>query len=142
MTSSETDKKTKKGMALWFKILIGAVVAIILIVGIAMWATSGMVDTVTRHMDALKAGDIETAYSETSGAFQQSTSLEQYNEFVKSYPILTDYTEWSLPSRSVENNIGTVEGTLTAPDGTVMPIAFQLVKENDAWVILGINLGN
>ncbi len=142
MTSSETDLKTKKGMALWLKILIGAVVAIILIISIAMWATSGMMDSVNRHMDALKAGNIDAAYAETSGAFQQQTSLEQYNEFVKSYPILTDYVEKSFPSRSVENNIGTVEGTLTAPDGTVMPIAFQLVKENDAWVILGLNLGN
>ena len=142
MTSSETTKAAKKGMPVWQKIVGGIVAAIIIIVVIALWATSGMMDSVTRHMDALKAGNIDAAYAETSGAFQQSTSLEQYGAFVETYPILTEYSEKSFPSRSVENNIGQVDGTLTAPDGTVVPISFQLVKENDTWVILGINLGN
>jgi len=136
------SKPEKKGVALWIKILGGAVAVIAVIVFIAMWATSGLMDPINRHLDALRAGDMEAAYAETSGAFRQNTSIEQYNDFVTQYPILIEYTDSSFSSRSVENNIGNVSGTLTAPDGTIYPIEFKLVKENDAWVILGLNLGN
>jgi len=132
----------KKGIALWKKILGGAVVAIAIIIFIAMWATSGLMDPINRHLDALRNGNMEAAYAETSGAFRQNTSIEQYSNFVKQYPILIEYTDSSFSSRSVENNIGNVKGTLTASDGTIFPIEFKLVKENDAWVILGLNLGN
>ncbi|MCF6344734.1 MAG: DUF4864 domain-containing protein [Devosiaceae bacterium] len=136
-----TVTPAKKPIPLWLKIVGSGVAVIIVIVTIAMWATSGLMDPINRHLDALKAGNMEAAYAETSRAFIQNTTFEQYGAFVKSYPILTNFTEKNFSSRSVENNIGKVEGTLTDPEGTVVPISFQLVKENDIWVILGLNLG-
>lgn len=131
----------KPRMALWKKILIGVVVFIFGVVGLAWFATSGLDEPVERHLSALRAGNIEAAYAETSIAFQQSTSLEDYKAFIDRYPVLKDVTEYSFLNRSVENGVGTLKGKLTTPDGGVVPVEFKLVKENDAWKILGISLG-
>lgn len=40
----------------------------------------------------------------------------------------------------MENDIGTLEGTLKAKDGGVTPVVYKLVKENDAWKILSIRV--
>ena len=130
----------KPKMALWKKILIAVATIIVLAVGLAFFATSGLVDPVERHITALRQGNVQAAYDETSQAFRESTSLEQFSGFVKANPILTKVTDHSFPERKVENGIGTLSGTLTTANGGVQPIVFRLVKENDEWKILGINL--
>ena len=132
----------KAKMALWKKILIGIVVFIVGILAIGYFATSGLTEPVGRHLDALRAGNIEAAYAETSIAFQQSTSLEQYAAFIERYPALKNIADYSFSERSVENGIGTLKGKLTTTDGGVVPIEFKLVKENDQWKILGLSLGS
>ena len=132
--------KTK--MALWKKILIGIVVFIGGIVALAFFLTSGLDEPVKKHLDALRAGNIEAAYAETSIAFQQNTSIEQYKAFIERYPVLKNIADYSFSSRAVENGLGTLKGTLTTTDGGVVPIEFKLVKENDQWKILGLSLGS
>jgi len=46
----------------------------------------------------------------------------------------------TVASRSIENSVGKVSGTLASSTGGVIPIEYQLVKENDAWKILNIDL--
>jgi hypothetical protein len=48
-------------------------------------------------------------------------------------------TSWS--SRSFENNVGSVEGTLTLDDGGVVPVTMELVKEGEEWKVSYIELG-
>lgn len=132
----------KPKMALWKKILIGVVVFIAGVVGLAYFATSGLDAPVERHLSALAGGNVEAAYAETSVAFQQSTSLEQYKAFVERYPVLKNISGHTFLERTIENGVGTLKGKLTTPDGGVVPVEFKLVKENDAWKILGISLGS
>ena len=54
--------------------------------------------------------------------------------------MLKDVAEHSFSNRSLENSVGKVSGTLTSPTGGVMPVEYQLVKENEAWKILYISL--
>jgi hypothetical protein len=82
------------------------------------------------------------AYEETSQAFRQATPLEGFVAFVDGNPILKDVTSRSLPSRSIEDNQGTVSGTLTSSTGGVLPATYQLVKENKTWKIIHIKLGD
>ena len=42
--------------------------------------------------------------------------------------------------RSIENNIGTLHGTLTSADGGVTPVEYKFVKEADRWKILSMRL--
>ena len=59
---------------------------------------------------------------------------------MKSYPSLSQNQGHTFTTRSIENNIGTVKGTLTAKDGAVTPVEFQLVKEQGEWRILFIEV--
>ncbi len=128
-------------MALWKKIALGAVSFIVLIVGMALFFTSDVVDPVDRQLEALQAGDLDAAYAETSIAFRQATSKEQFAAFVRAHPALRQVTGHSFTERSRENNIGSVKGTLTTRGGGVVPIEFRLVRENDEWKILGFQIG-
>ena len=125
-------------MALWKKVVLGFVAFVVVVVGLAMFLTSDLIDPIERQIAALKAGDIDSAYSQTSIAFRDATSKEQLSAFVKSNPILLNTAEYNFSERSFENNLGTVKGTLTSTDGGVIPIEYRLVKENDEWKILAL----
>lgn len=146
---------TKK-MAMWKKILIGIVVVIIAAISAAFYFTSELADRqiaalqggdmrgalaepVDRQIAALQRGDMHGAYEETSVAFQQSTSFEDFSKFVQSNPILTKITGHTFSSRKIENGVGYLSGKLTTQGGGVQPVAYRLVKENDTWKILSID---
>ena len=135
-TSPPGSLKKKK----WPKILGGVLAFIILAVGLAFYFTAGMVGVVEKQLDLLRQGDIKAAYSLTCKDFQKATSLEQFTAFVKQYPSLSQNQGHTFTAGSIENNIGTVKGTLTAQDGEVTPVEFQLVKEQEEWRILFIEV--
>jgi Clostripain family/Domain of unknown function (DUF4864) len=135
-TSPPGSPKKKK----WPKILGGMVAFIILAVGLGFYFTAGMAGVVEKQLDLLRQGDIKGAYSLTSKDFHKATSLEQFTAFVKQYPSLSQNQGHTFSTRSIENNIGTVKGTLTAKDGAVTPVEFQLVKEQEEWRILFIEV--
>ncbi len=136
---NSTNLPSKK-MSFWKKFLIGTAVVVALAIGLAFFATSGLIGPVDRHFAALREGNILAAYAETSQAFRSSTSLEEYERFVKANPILTQVTKHSFSERKVENGIGYLSGKLTTANGGVQPVVFRLVKENDEWKILAISL--
>lgn len=131
-------------MPKWLKITLGVVAGVIAvivaIVYIALWATSGLIEPVERQLAALKAGNMEAAYAETSEAFKQATPMQSFTAFVDQNPILKDTASHSFSSRSINNGIGVLEGQLTSSSGGVVPVKYQLVKENDAWKIQHIQL--
>jgi hypothetical protein len=136
--ANQTNGSTRK-MSFWKKFLLGTLAIAALAIGLAFFATSGLVDPVDRHFVALRKGDINAAYEETSQAFRSSTSLEKYVQFVNANPILTQVAEHSFSERKVENGIGYLSGKLITSSGGVQPIIVRLVKENDKWKILGIS---
>ena len=131
-------------MPRWLKIVLGIVVGLAAVIGVAiwvaLWATSGLLEPIDRQLAALKVGKMEAAYEETSQAFRESTPLDRFTGFVDANPILKDAAEHTFSSRSIENSVGKVSGTLTSSTGGVIPIEYQLVKENEAWKILNIDL--
>lgn len=130
----------KKGMPTWLKVIIVLIVFVLVIVLIATKATSGLTAPVNNQLDLLKNNDIKGAYELTSKQFQEVTSLEVFTQFVKQYPSLLKNKTYSFNEKIVENNIGTLKGTLTSEDGTVTPIEYKLVKENGEWKILSIEI--
>jgi len=132
-------------MPTWLKVILGIIAGLALfagaIIAFVFWLTSGLLEPIDRQLTALKAGDMQAAYAETSDAFREATPMDAFVGFVDSNPILKDVASKSFPTRSFENNLGKVEGTLTASTGAVVPVAYQLVKENESWKILHIQLG-
>lgn len=138
--SGALEIKPKKKMKLWVKIALSLALFIVIVVILALMVTSGLVKTVEAQLQALKAGDIATAYSYTSKDFQATTSLNNFKKFVSAYPALSKNKSHSFNERVTEGNIGTVSGTLTSSDGGVTPVKYQLVKEGGSWKILNITL--
>ena len=128
------------------KILIGVGIAALAALAVFVWlifsATSVLIEPIDRQLAALKAGNIDAAYAETSEAFQQGTNKDDFAKFVDQFPILRNTASHSFTSRSIENDVGTVSGSLIAADGARTPITYQLVKENGAWKIVNIKLGD
>ena len=125
-----------RGMKTWKKVVLGIVIFIVLVIALAMWATSGLVEPVQKHFAALRSGDVVAAYSELSVAARQQTSLEDFKKMVTAMPALTHVTGESFSTRENNNGEGRLEGVLELEGGGKLPIQIRLVKENDAWKIL------
>lgn len=130
----------KKKFPRWAKIVIGLFVFIIVIIVVAFAATAGPVKTVEKQLVLLKAGDVNGAYELTSGDFRKATSLEVFKTFIEKYPSLSKNKSHTFTERTIENNVGTIKGSLTAEDGTVTPVTYMLVNEGGKWLILNIDL--
>ncbi|EKD71761.1 MAG: hypothetical protein ACD_46C00103G0002 [uncultured bacterium] len=122
------------------KIILGILGAIVLIIILAMYFTQGIADTARNQIQAIRDGDIDKAYSMTSKAFQQVTSLETFKSFINNYPVLKKNKDISFNERKIEGSFGYLSGTIEGQDGSKMMIEYQLVKENDEWKIQAMKL--
>jgi hypothetical protein len=136
----DQNAQPKKKGGLWWKILLGIVIFIVLVIILAMWATSDLVTVAEKQLTYLKSGDYIAAYGLTSKDFQANTTLDQFKAFVAQYPGLSKNISHDFSERAIENDLGTLSGTVTSVEGGVTPIAYQFVKENGEWRILGIKL--
>lgn len=125
---------------MWKKVLLGIAGFIILVVVLALVLTKSISDVVNKQLQALRQGDMITAYALTSKDFRNSTSLADFEKFVSNYPALKNNAKASWSSREINNGQGSLKGELIAIDGGVTPIEYRLVKENDEWKILGFSL--
>lgn len=130
----------KKGIPMFLKVILGIFIFIVLIVAIALFATSGVVKPVEEHLALLQKGDVAAAYNSASQAFKNVLSLEEYKKFVSQFPFLSNNKSHNFSEREIKNNIGRVKGTITSVDGAVVPIIFSLVKENGQWKIISIDI--
>lgn len=107
-----------------------------------LFATSGLTDTARHQLSALHNHDYQKAYSYTSVEFKKNTSLDQFVEFVHSFPALEDNKDSTFSNRSIDavSGVGTISGTLEANDGTTVSVSYQLVKEKNVWKIINIDV--
>ncbi len=123
----------------------GSLLALFILLAVVIFvvvssASSGAVEATRNHLTFLKNGDFESAYAGTSSGFQTATSFDQYRKFISNYPALSDVASSSFSERSVENGVAKLGGTITDSSGVRKPFSVQLVEENGAWKILGIDL--
>lgn len=139
--SSATPTMKKKPMPFWFKLI--ALLAILALIGVTagILFTESWVDIVDHQLEALRQHDISKAYYDyTSKDFQAATSLDQFRNFIESYPVFLNNQSAHFTQRSIEHNIRTLKGNLTSHDHVNTPIEYKLIKENNKWKILGIRL--
>lgn len=131
----------KKPMPLWFKILAGLAVVALIGVTAGILFTEKLVDVVDHQIEAINKDDLSKAYyAYTSRGFQEATSLEEFKEFIKAYPIFLTTQSTHFTQRSIKDNIGILKGNLTTGERTKVPIEYKLIKEDGKWKILSIRL--
>lgn len=128
----------QRGKAL--KIILWIVVIIAAIIGAAFYFTQGIANAANDQLLNIKAGNIDKAYSMTTKAFQNETSLEQFKALVNQFPVLNDFKEVTFWERKVENNTGYLSGTIESNSGAKMKLEFQLIKEDGKWKIQAMRL--
>jgi hypothetical protein len=139
---SPQGEKPKKKMKLWKKILIGIGVFILLVIILAFSATSGIVKVAEKQLNLISSGDLKSAYALTSQEFQKSVSYDKFLNYVNNYAVLKNNKEHKFTSREIKGDTGTINGTLTAKDGTAAPVEYKFIKENSEWKILSLDLSS
>lgn len=128
-------------------LIVGSIVAalvayVILLVTLLVCFTSSMMDTVRNQLQALRRGDINTAYSYMSAVTKETLSLNHFEKFVSNYPIMTSNISASFPERRMINNEGYAIAILKAKNGANATVEYRLIKENKNWKILSIHIQN
>jgi hypothetical protein len=122
-----------------FLILGGIVVVIAAIVGIAFYATSGISRTADQFFAKAHDGNMAAVYAMTSAELRNTANADELAAFIKENRFdKVAKTSWS--NRSVENNLGTLDGSVTLDDGGVIPLRMQLVSEGGEWKVSLIKL--
>jgi len=119
------------------KIVLG-VAGVVVIAFLALYLFSGlsaMSDVAKDQLASIKSGDMVSAYSMTSKAFQQETTMDTFNAYVNKYPLFKNYQKISFSDRRVENGVGYLRATMEGSDGVRADIEFQLVKADDKWKV-------
>jgi hypothetical protein len=121
-------------------VLAGLAVFVGVILAVVFYATSGVTGAADKFYETARGGNAQEVYALTSAELRNVTNADQLAAYIEANRFdQVAQTSWS--SRSVENNLGSVEGTLTLDDGGVIPVTMQLVKEGDDWKVSFIELG-
>jgi len=126
---------------IWFRILT-AVFIIAILGSVWYWYNSEeLEDVVENQLKSIRNNKITEAYYKyTAKSFQETTSLENFREFINSYPVLKDNRSFILNEKDIENSIGSLTGKLISNDEEAMNVAYQLMKEGGRWKIVSIRL--
>lgn len=88
------------------------------------------------QLESIKGGKIPEAYYEyTSKQFQAATSLEQFRQFVKSHPIISQYSDFTFGEPVIDDKRGVLIGSLASPTGERVEIKYFLFRQDDEWKI-------
>lgn len=127
----------KKGLLIG---CLGVVALVVLLAGaivvFVLNATQPAVDTAERFLQALKTENYTEAYGYATVSLQRelgdAAGLERVIKEAGVQPV-----EWSFSSRSVEGDMGRIEGTATYADGNRGPIEISVADTGSGWKVIG-----
>ena len=102
--------------------------------------TKPVVDGSEGFLSLLGQNKTAEAYASTASGFRAQMSEADFTAAVKKVG-LDDYASASWNNRNVNNQDGSVEGTVTSKKGGTTPVAIRLVYEQAAWKVVGVRYG-
>jgi len=103
-------------------------------------ADKGPITIIEKQFEALQKGQVSEAYQYTSTEFQSKTSLEEFEQFIRDYPLLSTSKQFTVKSNeSRENNHALVQIILD-PTGHAVEAEYKLVREAGRWQIWSLRL--
>jgi Domain of unknown function (DUF4864) len=96
--------------------------------------------TINDFMDQIRQRNLEKAYQEyTSQDFRKTTSFDRFTAFIKENPNFAD-SKLELGHLSFDNNIATMNGTLTGPDSKKLEVEYDLTEDNGIWKVFHVQI--
>jgi hypothetical protein len=114
----------------------GVIVTIIVVAAFGL--TSGAVAAADQFLALLGDGKFNEAYVSTAAAFQSEQTEEEFVDVVHRLG-LGDFASASWSSRSVNNDLATLEGTVRTKAGGSNKLTVKLIKQGDSWKILSLS---
>ena len=144
MSSPAPQRKKLSGCAI-AAIVAGSLALLLAVLGVvaivlANYMTSDMVKAANDFLATLKQGQPRAAYEMSASGLREATSLSEFNQVVKGYPILSQHTVFSINTRTVENDQGYIQGEMTDANGQKAEVEFRLIKENGSWKVLALHV--
>jgi hypothetical protein len=121
-----------------FKIIIGFVIVVMLIITAVFYFTSELPKTAEKFFTAVKNKNMAQAYSYVSDSFKQKTSQEALQNFLQNNGF-DSYQDASWNSRKVVNNTGQLVGHILTSSGKELPLTVDFIKSQNEWKIHAIN---
>lgn len=125
-------------MKTWMKVVLGGVAFIGLLIGLVFWITGGAADASDEFFAKVQKGEMDQAYGLLTEDFQAGMTKEQLQRFLTA-TALDRVVETSWSSRSIENNVATLKGSVTTDTGGVIPVGIRLVNSDAGWKIQRID---
>lgn len=91
-----------------------------------------VIQTFSKKMDKDSYKEVYKDFFSTE--FKNSINLKEFEDFLKRHPELVD-SKITITKKTFDNNVAIFEGAILAKNQRVYPIAFDLVFENNHWVI-------
>ena len=108
------------------------------VIGGGVWFMTGaVVEAVRAQIADIKRGDIDAAYARMSEDYRSRVARDEFAALV-ARPSLMQNTDSTFTNRNVQNDTGTVAGTLSG-GGVTEAVTYSLIKEGGEWKISGID---
>lgn len=104
------------------------------LVWLVFYLTSGVTESGEQFLATIGRGDVSAAYRQTSKAFQQTQTESSFHNVVRDLGLL-EYQSASWNSRSVENNLARLDGTIHLRSGGSTRLSLTLIREDQNWCV-------
>ena len=109
------------------------------ILALVMTLTKPVVDTADGFLAKLGSGKVSEAYESTHSGLKATTPEADFASFV-SAARLDQFASSSWSNRSIKNNVGRVEGTVTLRSGESFAMTIVMLSEGDQWKVETVNV--
>jgi len=104
--------------------------------------TADPLKVVNMQLQALKADDLEKAYTYCSADFKKITNYQNFQNFVSGNPQLKNSKEFKSNNREIEQGVTKLKGNLVSDQGSTSAAEYHLVREGRSWKVHYIDLGS
>lgn len=142
MENSVLPKMPKAGLSKNTKIVIGVIATFVATMVGVFYLVFALTGALTKVVDSfftqIAQGNMSAAYNGSSENFKKLGTLEEFGNYAQEMGF-DDYEKSSWTNRSIENNRGSLSGSIILKTGEVVPLSISLVKENGAWRVYSID---
>jgi hypothetical protein len=113
-------------------------IIVLLICGSWWWfwgRADGAVKVIDAQLQAVEKRDFASAYDYLATKTKAAMTPEEFQARFEKNPVVMSRAKSQFWSRSIENDVATISGTIESLDTKQTKARYVLIKENDRWVI-------